>query len=52
MKTNKVVVLLLLVLAVSTVIGMVLNSNGYWQVFNYGTILISVLCSILLLKQK
>ena len=52
MKTNKIVVLFLLVLVITTVIGMVLNSDAYWTIHNYGSILLSVICGILLLKQK
>lgn len=52
MKTNQIVVLFLLALGVSTVIGMILKNDAFWQIYNYGTILGSVLCGILLLKQK
>lgn len=52
MNTNKLVVLFLSVLVVTTVIGMVLNNDAYWNIHNYGTILLSVICGILLLKQK
>ena len=52
MKTNKIVVLFLLALVITTVVGMVLNNDAYWNIHNYGSILFSVVCVILLLKQK
>ena len=52
MKTNKFVVLFLLALVITTVVGMVLNNDAYWNIHNYGSILFSVVCVILLLKQK
>jgi len=52
MKTNQIVELFLLGLVIFTVIGMALKSDAYWQIYNYGTILGSVLCGLLLLRQK
>lgn len=52
MKTNKIVVLFLLALVITTIVGMILNSDAYWSIYNYGTLLFSVVCIILLLKQK
>jgi hypothetical protein len=52
MKTNKVIGLLLLILAVSTVMGMIINNAAYWSIYNYAVIIISALSGIILLKQK
>jgi len=52
MKNNKVIGLLLLVLAIFTIAGMVLNNNAYWNIYNYATIIFSLLSGIVLLKQK
>ncbi|MBU0547383.1 MAG: hypothetical protein KJ710_00485 [Candidatus Omnitrophica bacterium] len=52
MKKNKVIGLLLLVLAISTIIGMIIANETYWNVYNYTTIILSVLSGIVLLKQK
>jgi E3 ubiquitin-protein ligase DOA10 len=52
MKKNKVIGVLLLVLAVSTVVGMVINNDIYWSVYNYATLAISVFGSFVLLGHK
>jgi hypothetical protein len=52
MKMNKIVGVLLLVLTAGTVVGMGLNSDAYWSVYNYATLVISALGAIVLLKQK
>jgi len=52
MKMNKAIGLLLLVLAISTIVGMVIDNNVYWAVYNYITIVLSVIGGTILLKQK
>lgn len=52
MKINKVIGLLLLVLAIFTIAGMVINNDTYWIVYDYITIILSVIFGIVLLKQK
>ena len=52
MKKNKTIGLLLLVLAIATIAGMVINNDTYWNSYNYVTIIFSVLSGIVLLKQK
>ena len=52
MKKNKVLGVLLLVLAAGTVIGMAIQNNAYWNIYNYFTIIISVMGGFALLKQK
>ena len=52
MEKNKVIGLLLLILAISTIVGMVINNATYWTTYNYLTIILSVLSGIVLLKQK
>jgi len=52
MKMNKVIGLLLLVLAISTIIGMVIENAAYWLTYNYLTIALSAIGGIVLLKQR
>ena len=52
MKKNKVLGVLLLVLAAGTVVGMVIQKDAYWNIYNYFTIIISVMGGFVLLKQK
>jgi hypothetical protein len=52
MKKNKVIGKLLLIFAVCTVVGMVLNDNTFWSVYNYVTLAFYVVSGIVLLKQK
>lgn len=52
MKKNKILGVLLLVLAAGTVVGMVIQKDAYWNIYNYFTIIISVMGGFALLKQK
>jgi len=52
MKTDKVIGVLMLVLTVATVTGMILADDAYWSVYNYATVLFSVVGGVVLLKQK
>jgi len=52
MKKNKVIGVLLLVLAVYTIIGIVLANDAYWGIYNYVTLAFSILSGIVLLKEK
>jgi len=52
MKKNQVIGLLLLILAIFTVVGMIFGNDVYWSVYNFLTILFSVISGIVLLKQK
>jgi hypothetical protein len=52
MKSNKAIGLLLLILAFSTVVGMIINNAAYWSIYNYAVIVVSALSGIVLLKQK
>ncbi|MDP8292395.1 MAG: hypothetical protein RAP41_06600 [Candidatus Orphnella occulta] len=51
MKKKKIIGLLLLLLAIYTIAGMVINNNTFWLVYNYITIILSVISGILLLKE-
>lgn len=51
MKKSKLIGLLLLVYAVYTIVGMVVDDATYWQIYNYVTIIFSVISGIVLLKQ-
>ena len=52
MKKNKMIGLLLLLLAFLTIFGTVIQSQAFWTVYNYFTFLLSVIGGIALLKQK
>ncbi|MFA5038620.1 MAG: hypothetical protein WC732_02960 [Candidatus Omnitrophota bacterium] len=52
MKKNKVLGALLLVLAVSTVVGMIIQNDAFWNIYNYVTIILVVISGLALLKQK
>ena len=52
MKKNRIIGLLLLVLAVYTSLGMVLANDAYWGIYNYVTLVFSIVSGIALLKQK
>ena len=52
MKNNKVIGLLLLILVISTIVGMIINNATFWLIYNYATIILSLLSGIILLKQK
>jgi len=49
---NRVIGWLLLVLAIVTLVGMVVVSDTFWRIYNYVTVLFSVLGGIVLLRQK
>ena len=50
MKKNKVIGVLLLVLAVSTIAGLVINKDAFWTIYNWASIIFSVISGIVLLK--
>ena len=50
MKKNKIIGVLLLVLAVATIAGMVINNDTFWTVYNWTVIVLSVLSGVILLK--
>jgi len=52
MKNSKVIGVWLLILGIFTIVGMVINNATYWSIYNYATIIFSVLSGIVLLKQK
>ena len=52
MRTNKIIGLLLLLLAVFTIVGRVIMNDAYWNIYNYVTIIISAVSGMILLKQK
>ena len=51
-KANKMIGVLLLIFTVYTIIGMVLANDAFWGVYNYVTLIFSVISGIVLLKQK
>ncbi|MFA7283788.1 MAG: hypothetical protein WC066_04505 [Candidatus Omnitrophota bacterium] len=52
MKSVKIIGVLLLVYAVVTIVGMVIENNDFWAVYNYITLVFSIVSGIILLKQK
>jgi len=52
MKKNKVIGALLLILAISTITGMLIENATFWLTYNYATIALSLICGIILLKKK
>jgi hypothetical protein len=52
MKKNKVIGALLLILAVYTIAGMIIDNLTYWIIYNCLTISFSVISGIILLKEK
>lgn len=52
MRKNKIIGILLLIFTVYTIVGMVIKNNAYWAIYNYVTIIFSVLSGIVLLKEK
>ncbi|MDD5561147.1 MAG: hypothetical protein PHT50_03325 [Candidatus Omnitrophica bacterium] len=52
MKKSKIIGYLLLVFALYTIVGMVVDDAAYWAAYNYVTIAFSVISGIVLLRQK
>ena len=52
MKNNRVIGVLLLILAVCTIVGMVISNDTYWNIYNYSAIIFCVISGIVLLRQK
>jgi hypothetical protein len=52
MKKNKLIGLLLLILAASTIVGMIIGNDAYWRIYNYAATIVSALSGIILLTQK
>ena len=52
MKDNKIIGVLLLVLAVATGVGMVINSDAFWMIYNWTVIILSAVGGIVLLGGK
>ncbi|MFA5271101.1 MAG: hypothetical protein WC412_02020 [Candidatus Omnitrophota bacterium] len=52
MKAVKVIGVLFFVYAIITIIGMVLDNNSFWMVYNIVTLVFSIPSGIVLLKQK
>lgn len=52
MKKNQVIGLGLLIPAIFTSVGMVIDQETYWHILNYVTIIITAVSGVVLLKQK
>jgi len=52
MSKNKIIGVLLAILAVSTMAGMIIENNTFWLVYNYVTIMFAAIGSLILLKGK
>ncbi|MBU1006699.1 MAG: hypothetical protein KKH08_03805 [Candidatus Omnitrophica bacterium] len=51
MKKNKVIGALLLILAVSTITGMIIDKIAFWTAYNWATIIFSAISGFALLKE-
>ena len=52
MKKSKVIGILLLIFAIYTAVGMAIENGVYWRIYNYVTLVFSVLSGFVLLKEK
>ena len=52
MSKNKVIGVLLAILAVATMAGMVIENDTFWRLYNYTTVILSAIGSLILLKGK
>jgi uncharacterized membrane protein len=52
MRKSKIIGTLLLVFAIYTIAGMVLANDVFWSIYNYVTLVLSILSGIVLLKEK
>lgn len=52
MEKQKVIGILLLIFAIYTAVGMIIDDPIYWSIYNYVTLIFSVISGIVLLRQK
>ncbi len=52
MKVNKKIGVLFLVFALYTLVGMALDNDAFWSVYNYVTLVLSISSGLVLLKQR
>ena len=52
MKKNEVIGVLLLILAVTTIVGMIVDNVTFWIIYNWATIILSTVSGITLLKEN
>ena len=52
MKSTKIIGILFFAYAIYTIVGMVLNNDSFWLVYNIVTLIFSISSGIVLLKQK
>ncbi len=52
MKKTKVIGISFLILAVYTIIGMILNNDAFWAVYNYITLGLSIISGVMLVREK
>lgn len=52
MKTNRLIGMLFLILAIFTISGMAINKDVYWRIYNYATIILALSSGIILARQK
>jgi len=51
MKSKKLVGIMLLVLFITTVVGMVIDNSTYWLSYNYAVIIFAIVGAVSLLKK-
>ena len=52
MKMSKVLGTMLLVFAVYTLVGMIVDNGAFWRIYNYVTLAFSIVSGVILLNQK
>ena len=52
MKKSKIIGGLLLILAVTTIVGMIVDNVTFWIIYNWATIILSTVGGIILLKEN
>ena len=50
MKKSKIIGVLLLILAVTTIVGMIIDNVTFWTIYNWATIILSAVGGFTLLK--
>ena len=52
MKKSKIIGVMLLILAVTTIVGMIVDNVIFWIIYNWATIILSTIGGITLLKEN
>jgi len=52
MQKTRIIGILLLILALYTLVGMIIDNSTYWHVYNCATLIFSILSGVVLLNKK